>query len=97
MGLPKQIFKFIISGGGRHQRIGLGYKLGQIEHQWRWWGYVLLWLGIIILATGIFFWNKWVVLPAAGILVLSLLCETISYVSHKLEKKAMDKVRRGKL
>jgi hypothetical protein len=92
-----QFFKYIGSGGKREKRIGLGYKLGQVEHKWRWWGYVLFWWGIIVLAVGCYLWNKWVIYIAFFILAASLICETISYIAHRFEKKAMDAVRRGKI
>jgi hypothetical protein len=81
---------------GKYSGMVSGFKLGQKEHIWRWRGYCLFWLGIVTLGIGAFVWAKWLVYAAGVVLLLSLVCETISYIFHRLEKRAFDGMRRGR-
>ena len=77
----------------RSRRRQAGFRWATREHRWRWTAYRILIMGILILAMGLAVWMRWIVVAGTAVVSLGLACETVSYIAHHCERRAMYPLR----
>ena len=77
-------------------RYAWGFRLGKLEHNYRYFSFKVLLIGVGLLILNYFYPYGWLFITAVGVIILAAATELISLGFHLGEKRLLNSVRHPK-